>query len=374
MERRQKVDGKWYENLQFRHKNTLKPSMIPNLSRPSSQASRLQDQDWTSISHSRSLSRLSSSNCSPNASFSFKKRRQSNVDIEDILSKHQIVRPRSVSLVKYDPLPAINSDSPKSGSRSEGSDSNSFDHSLGSLQRLSNNSSISPIEEKDVEPLPEDPELENATPNALNPDHISPPQLIRSRTFDVIETNLDNLPVIDDSGSQNSQDDDENAVVSFENEDDLDLKPNVEVKINVDGLSLNSFLTQTEEEQSGHFSLVTHPASPSHHLMSEGLPEGDEDESGADITNNNSDLSDILNDNEKSLENQLLVRLPDSQPVDMNFNLDITLQELLSSLQMLEWEEKRLRIVEDVEDKHLSEPLSKLHFNSSTQVYLVPDT
>ncbi|XP_071515524.1 uncharacterized protein [Panulirus ornatus] len=88
------------------------------------------------------------------ASFNSKKPRDQE-DVEDLLRNTPPSRARSSSMTKYDPLPAINA-SPQA--------------SFTAMMDSNNN---------------KEPEFQ-------------PPPLIRSRTFDVIDTKMKNLPVVDD--------------------------------------------------------------------------------------------------------------------------------------------------------------------------------
>lgn len=412
MEKKRKDDAKWYNNSSSRHWNL---NMIPSVSRPSSRRSSslqssLPESDWVSLAGARSLSSGASNVFeSPKSTSYYARRRKSRGDIEEILSKHQVSRPRSVSLVKYDPLPAINSEATKPQTLSKTLPSAAEERIMDiasdlyiNKENLFDDPQISPIEEQHEESedifqeshkiaevimaSSEESKLEGELKEeeeSILEQKSEPPKLVRSRTFDVIETNLTNLPVIDDH-SVNSQSEDiqvELETTSLNNtdkDDSEETKTKFEVCVSVDGVALNIFLSQCEENVSlSSLSLVTHPGTPDSGFA---MGSGDRDHNFEGSIKKESYCSDSeatqnsLTAIEQPIENKILVKLPNNKDSNLTFSLDATLKDFLSALETLEWEEHCIRVVDDVDAKLLSEPLRKFPFKSVSQVNLVPCT
>lgn len=122
------------------------------------------------------------------------KKSRDQEDMEMILRRTPSSRARSSSMTKYEPLPAINA-SPQTA---------------GTMDTNNN----------------KEPEFE-------------PPPLIRSRTFDVIDTKMKNLPVVDD-------DDDDDGVVVWGVRKEVE-SPTHTVTVNIEGKPLSEFLSHARD-------------------------------------------------------------------------------------------------------------------------------
>ena len=369
---------KWYEPLPPRN---WRENMIPN-SRPSSHLSRslqhsLQESDWSSIRDSSPRSDKTVHSYESPPRLSIKKK---NPKIEQILNKSNH-RPRSVSLTKYEPLPAINSDSAKSRISASSTDTfdgyEHFDHKIS--KRATSMSSI----DRDVRKLrsadlsseyrSESPEsrLDQIDSDSSEDEHTNHeeleaaaldyekdeysgderrtrdgrPKLIRSNTFEVIETNLLDLPVINDDV-----------------EDDTISTLDHPVTITVDGIPLVNFLDQSSDlsRPSSHTSLITHPGTPDSGL---GVPSTNASNSSSALL-----IDDSNERNPHSNDCSFTLVLLDLSLDKCRISLNASLRDFLD--QVLRFHSHNFYLIDDIDGRLLSKSLLHLGFGTIESVRL----